>query len=161
MAYWDVDVSAYLDDMLRQLDSSQDLQTLEWPLVQAVSLADLSGTASYSTGGIYSGNDEQGAMLQGVSMSFLLDLAAGSISNGRLLVLDGSRELWSAGFTGSVSGAVATMTRIEGTVGDARAITGGSVQGYFIGNPLQPDFITGFQLQSGNDAVQGLTILKQ
>ena len=159
--YWDVDIQAHLDSMLQQLESSQDLETLAWPVALAVSLADLSGTATYNSGELYSGSDEQGATLQGVSMSFLLDLAAGSISNGRLLVLDGTRELWNVGFNGVVRGAMATMTDINGTVTDTRAVTGGNMQGYFIDNPLQPDFITGFQLQSGSDAVQGLTILRQ
>ncbi len=159
--YWDVDVQAHLDLMLQQLESSQDLQALAWPLALAVPLADLTGSATYNSGGVFSGSDEQGATLQGVSMTFLLDLAAGSISNGRLLVLDGSDELWNVGFNGRVSGAMATMTDIDGTVANTRVVTGGAMQGYFIGNPLQPDIITGFQLQSGGDAVQGLTILRQ
>ncbi|MES2605887.1 MAG: hypothetical protein V4603_13200, partial [Pseudomonadota bacterium] len=160
--YWEVDVKTYLTALLDQLEASADLQSLNWPLTTAVEIADRTGTATYASTVIHSGADEQGAALQSVQMSFLLDLAGGNgaISNGQLVVLDASNQRWNIVFNGDVSGAKAVMHSINGTAGDA-GLTDAAIQGIFLGSPGQPDFLGGFDLQSGSDSVHGVTILRQ
>ena len=160
--YWEVDTKSYLKNLLDQLHESTDLQSLSWPLAQAVDIADHTGTATYSGFGAQVGTDENGAALQSVQMSFLLDLAGGkgAISNGQLVVHDADNLSWNVVFTGDVSGATASMHSISGKAGDAQ-LSASAIQGVFVGSPAQPDFLGGFHLQSGSDSVQGLTILKQ
>jgi hypothetical protein len=157
--YWDVDMRPYLQELTEQLNEARDLGAIAWPWQQAVAVADMTGTARYQSGE-FTGSDEQGVSLKDVQMSFLLDMAGGRISNGRLLVMDATYTRWNVDFSGSVDGMQAVMDSIQGTMGDGQSITG-SMQGVFIGNPQQPDLLGGFILQSGSDLVQGLTILHQ
>lgn len=147
--------------MLQQLERTQDLAQLSWPWSQAVEFADRSGTVSYSSFGLSRGSDESGTPVQSIQMSFLLDLSGGAISNGKLLVLDASQVRWNVNFGGALTGTHAVMSGIEGTLSTGAQVGGGSIGGVFVGNAAQPEFIGAFQLQSGVEAVQGLSVLKQ
>ena len=50
---------------------------------------------------------------------------------------------------------------MSGALSNGKAVTSGAIGGVFVGASSKPDFIGGFMLQSGADAVQGLTQLKQ
>lgn len=92
-------------------------------------------------------------------MSFVVDLSGGpgAITQGSLQVLDADSVTWHAGFNGSLDGAYANMELLSGSLSNGAGITGAQMQGLFMGS--KPEFLSGFILQSGVDAVQGFTLL--
>ena len=121
-------------------------------------IAGRTGTASYSSGA-FAGSDEQGVALKDVQMSFLLDMAAASIRDGKLVVKDASNLQWTVDFNGSVGGANASMTATETKMTGDRRMGSSSIVGVFVGSNAHPNMLSGFKLQSSADTVEGVVVL--
>ncbi|MEI7948903.1 MAG: hypothetical protein WCI66_01500 [Gammaproteobacteria bacterium] len=155
LSYWDVDVRGALQSLVGEASTRNYLGSITLPYTKAVDISNKTGSLSYSSNS-FAGTDELGAALKNVQMSFLLDLAGGSIRNGNLVVEDASRIKWTVTFAGSAGGSGASMTGLDGKLSGGGKVTSGSIQGVFVGASAKPDMIAAFNLQAGTNKVEGL-----
>ncbi len=84
-------------------------------------------------------------------MGFDVNLNSGNISNGSFYATVGGSENWATSFSGTVSGATASMG------GFSNGINGTMVGGFTVNN----GFVTGFALTNGSgSALGGLGVLQ-
>ncbi len=108
-----------------------------------------SGRWSFASVGQFSGSGTAGS-LTGLSMGFDVNLNSGNISNGSFNATVGGSENWATSFSGTVSGATASMG------GFSNGINGTMVGGFTVNN----GFVTGFALTNGSgSALGGLGVL--
>ena len=148
-----------LQSLIGESATRTHLAGIDLAYSKAVSIANTTGSLSYSSDS-YAGTDARGTALKDVQMSFLLDLAGGAISSGKLVVDDASHVQWTVTFNGKATGSTATMTNLGGKLTGDGKFASGAITGVFVGTNPKPDFLSAFKLQSATDTVSGLVALK-
>lgn len=122
-----------------------------------------SGSLSYSSESAYILiTNDSSSSAPSVDMSFDVDFLSGGITAGVLEIDSGSNE-WAALFTGTISGAYASMDISSGSLNVNTPLNLGTshIGGAFIGttDPAAPAFLGGFTLEASGNFIQGMTVL--
>jgi hypothetical protein len=152
------------------LSSNAPTRNVTWGIVAPAALADLTGQVSYigsascGTSANCIGLDSAGNDILNVDMSFMVDFSqsVGAISDGTLQVGTGPLGTWAVTFDGDVQGVFAQMKNIADDTAVSGAVTGvtGNIGGVFTGTGGS-GFVGAFDLHSGSDFVQGMTLINQ